>query len=289
VLPYAAGGINDLALRVAASELEARWKQAVIVEPRPGAAGRLAYEGVAKAAPDGYTLVNVVSSLTTMPYLLKDLGFDPQRDLVAVSNFIKYAPLIAISSPTPAQNLQEFVAYAKANPGKLNYATQGRGNYQHLLFEIFKAAYGIDVVPIHYSGSPQVIEAQQRNDVQLFSTTESLYQQAKGRIRLIATTNDTRLKEHPELPTLRETGRFEFVPYSWVGLAAPAGTPRDVLEKIAADLVAVTRNPEVTAKILKITSATGVVAGTPDEFSRLLRDEFRNWGIWIKRLGIEAQ
>jgi tripartite-type tricarboxylate transporter receptor subunit TctC len=289
LLPYAAGGTNDLALRIIASDLEARWKQPVLIEARPGAAGRIAYEATARAAPDGYTLANAVSSLTSLPALYKDLTFSPERDLVGVTVFLKYAPHIGISAALPATNIAEFVAYARANPGKLNYATQGRGNSQHVTFEVFNAAFGTRIQPVFYQGTQQVVDATIRNDVQLFTITDAQLPQVGDKVRLIATTNDTRLPDRPNLPTLKESGPFQFVPVVWIGLVAPGGTPRDIVEKIATDVAAVVRNPEIAAKILKTTGATATVQMPPAEFAQLLRSEYQTYGEWIKRLGIEAQ
>jgi tripartite-type tricarboxylate transporter receptor subunit TctC len=289
VLPYAAGGLNEIALRTIAADLEQRWKQPIVIEARPGAGGRVAYESVAHAPADGYTVVNVVSTLTTMPALYKDLTFDPQRDFAAVTMFLKYTPWVAIYADVPANNLQEFIAYAKSHPGKINYATQGRGNYQHLLFEIFNASLGLDTVAVHYSGTAPALNGELRGDVQLFSITDSLLPQMQGKARIIATTNDTRLASRPDIPALKETGRFNFVPYSWIGLAVPTGTPADAIDKIAADVGTAVRNPEIAAKILKATGANEIASLTPAEFGAMLKDEFRLWNDWIKRLGIEAQ
>jgi tripartite-type tricarboxylate transporter receptor subunit TctC len=289
ILPYSAGGVIDLAYRIVGKELESRWGQPLITEARPGAGGRVAFESAARAVPDGYTYVNVVSALTTMPYLYKDLTFSPQRDLVGVTGIMRFVTHIGITSAVPANNLDELVAYAKANPGKLNYATQGRGNYNHLVFEIFNAGFGIQTVGVHFPGTEPAVLAALRNDVQMFLVNDRDLARAQGKFRFIATLGDKRDPKHPEAPSLKETGRFEFLPLPWIAMAAPAGVPKNLIEKVSADFVSVLKRPEIAAEVLKTTLADSIMYMTPADVDELLRSEFKRWGELIPRMGIAAQ
>jgi tripartite-type tricarboxylate transporter receptor subunit TctC len=287
VLPYAPGGANDVAFRALGSELEAMWGQALIVESKPGAGGRLAYEHLAHAAPDGYTLANIVSSLTTLPYLFKDLGFDPRREIVGVGSVLKYENVLSISADLPATNLREFIAYAKANPGKLNYGAQGYGNIVHLTSEVVNRAFGIKTVGVIYKGSGEMMAAAIRGDIQIIVGSRFSVEASKGRMRIIAVGSDARVESLPDVPTLKEAG-IEFVPFSWIGIGAPGGTPRPIVNKIAADVATVFRKPEFVAKVLKATGAIVYVKG-PEDFGQLLQSEFKNWGELIGQLGLKPE
>jgi tripartite-type tricarboxylate transporter receptor subunit TctC len=289
VLPYAGGSLNDLAFRIVGENLEKRWGQPLVVEPMPAGGGRLAFESTARATPDGYTIANIVSALTTMPYLQKDLGFDPQKDIVGITAILRYSPFIAISTSLPAKNLEEFVAYAKANPGKINYGTQGQGNFTHLMFEIFNASLGINTVAVHYKGTQAAHQSVLAGDTQLTGITKGLLAGMEGKVRLIATTDDVRSPDFPDVPTLKETGRFEFVPYSWIGVGAPAKVPGPIVEQLSRDIQAAVSDPEVSAKLIKTTSANRVLKMSSAEFNQLLRSEFTRWGEVTKRLGLTAQ
>jgi tripartite-type tricarboxylate transporter receptor subunit TctC len=287
VLPYAAGAQNDITFRALGSELEAMWGQPFIVETKPGAGGRIAYEAVARAAPDGYTLGNIVSSLTTLPYLLKDLGFDPRRDIVGVGTVLRYDLTLTVSTDLPVTNLREFIAYAKANPGKINYGAQGAGNIVHLMAEVVNKSFGIKTTGVIYKGTAELMTAAMRGDIQMVITNRSAAEDTKGKLRIIAVGYDERDKTLPNIPTLKESG-MDFVPFSWIGIGAPGATPRPVIDKIASDVGTVFRRPDFVAKVVKATGATPYVKG-PDEFGQLLRTEFKVWGELIEQLGIKPQ
>lgn len=290
VLPYTAGSLNDNLLRMVTNELAPRWKQQVIVEGRPGAAGRVAYETVAKATPDGHTLVMAVSSLTTLPYLFNDLNFDPRRDLVGVTMMFQHVSVVSIAPSIPAKTYEEFVAWSKANPGKVNYGTQGQGNVVHLTFELINNATGAGMTAIHYQGTAAVKLAAQRGDLQAVTDTFPLQMIDPQGVpfRPLAVMSDRRIPDQPALRTLKEAGKFEATPVSWNGLLAPAGTPKEVVEKLASDIRSVMLTPEMADRYKKAVGAI-IVADTPEEFAQKLQTEFRFWGDMIKRLNFSAQ
>jgi tripartite-type tricarboxylate transporter receptor subunit TctC len=290
ILPYAAGSINDNLLRMVLNELTPRWKQQYVVEGRPGAAGRVAYEAAAKSSPDGHTLVMAVSSLTTLPYLYKDLNFDPRKDLVGVTMMFQHAFTISIAPTIPARTYEEFISWAKANQGKVNYGTQGQGNVVHLTYELINNATGAGMTAIHYQGTAAVKLAAQRGELQAVTDTFPLQMidPSGTPFRPLAIVSDRRILDQPGLRTLKEAGQFEATPVSWNGLFAPSGTPKDVVEKIASDIRSVMLTPEMADKYKKSYGAI-IIADTPDEFAHKLQIEFRFWGDMIKRLNFSAQ
>jgi tripartite-type tricarboxylate transporter receptor subunit TctC len=275
--PYAAGSINDNLLRMVLNELTPRWKQQYVVEGRPGAAGRVAYEAAAKSSPDGHTLVMAVSSLTTLPYLYKDLNFDPRKDLVGVTMMFQHAFTISIAPTIPARTYEEFISWAKANQGKVNYGTQGQGNVVHLTYELINNATGAGMTAIHYQGTAVT----DTFPLQMIDPSGTPF-------RPLAIVSDRRILDQPGLRTLKEAGQFEATPVSWNGLFAPSGTPKDVVEKIASDIRSVMLTPEMADKYKKSYGAI-IIADTPDEFAHKLQIEFRFWGDMIKRLNFSAQ
>lgn len=290
VMPYTAGGSNDVVVRILATALSERWKQPVIMENRPGAGGQTAYEAVARSASDGYTVGTVVSALTTLPYVTKNLRIDPRRDLVGISNLFNNVVVLAVNPSVPANTIKEFVAWTKANPGKVNYGSPGRGTYPQLIFEMVKVLGGANMTEIPFPGTVQVIQALLRNDVQIFlyGIGQTMPYQQSGAMRIIVTVDEKRAPELPNVQALKETGWFDIVPTAWVGWVAPAGTPKDVIDKISADVKVVMNIPEVAEKIKK-TSGANIIASTPQEFDRLLGAEFKFWGEMTKRLGIEPE
>lgn len=290
ILPGPAGSPTDSGARVLATGLTSRWSQPVIVENRPGAGGQLAYEAVARATPDGYTLVVTASALTTFPYITANLKFNPERDFVPISQLIRNVAVLAINPTIPAKNLSEFLEWTKANKGKVNYGSPGRGTIVQMTIELINAQAGTDMTEVPFAGVPQYTQAFLRGDVQLIYTT---YTQAaplheSGKAKIIAVVGDERLPELPGVPSLKESGYFNYVPTSWNGLSAPAGTPKEIVDKIAADTIAVLKLPDSAAQIRKATGAQ-IVASTPEQHRQMIQAEFKLWGDMAKRLGLQPQ
>lgn len=290
ILPYASGGKNDVLTRLVGEQLQAQWGERLITESRPGANGRLAYETVARSAPDGYTLVSAVSSLATLPYLYKKLEFDPRRELIPVTQMFQNQSSVVIDPSIPARTVREFVAWVKANPDKPTYfGTQGQGNVVHMVFEMLNRAGGVKMSAIHYKGTADVNVALQRGDVQAsLDSLPPISRTPQGTpFRVLAVLTDQRVPEFPDVPTLMESGLFENAPTSWVGLMAPAGTPKGVVDKIARDMRTAMRNASVAEKF-KAAGAV-VVASSPEEFGQKLQSEYRLYADLVKLVGIEAQ
>jgi len=289
VLPYAPGGPNDILTRMVTDELAKAWKQQIIIEGKPGANGRIAFESVARSAPDGYTLASTVSSLATLPHLYKQLDFDPRKDLVPVTQMFAHVTFVTVPPTHPSRNLREFIDWVKANPGKVNFGTQGRGNIVHMIFELINKAGGVSMTAIHYKGTADVILAGHRGDLQVMTDTTPFKKDPQGvSWRPLAVVSDRRSPDQPNVPTMMETGLFDYIPTSWVGLTAPAGTPKAVIDRIAGDVRVIMQRPEIAERYRSTVGAI-VVASTPEEFGKKLQDEFRVYGQLVKMVGIEPQ
>ena len=290
VLPQPAGSPTDAVGRILSQALAERWKQPVIVDNKPGAGGRVAYESVAHAAPDGHTLVGTASALTTFPYLFKDLGFNPEKDFTPITQLISNVAVLVIPSNVPAKTLPEFLNWAKANKGKVNYGSPGHGTGVNMTIEVFNMATGAGLLEIPFPGVPQYLQAFLRGDVQLIvlPLSQATPYVNDDKMRVVASIGDKRFPELPNVPSLKETGWFDYVPVSWQGLSAPSGTPKDVIDKIATDVIGVLRTPAAVEQIKKATGAV-VVGSTPEEHAAMVRAEFKLWGEMAARLGMKPQ
>ena len=279
VVPYGAGGGIDVISRLVGERLSQRLGQPVLIDNRPGGGTLLAAEQVAKSAPDGYTLmVTTDSTMTINPHLYAKLPYDPVKDFAPITQLVFLNQLLLQNPAVPADNLKELIAYAKANPGKLNYGSYGSGSQPHLAMEMLKSQAGLDIVHVPYKGLTQTVPATIAGDVQLtFSgAASSLAFIKSGRLKALAVGGKTRLALLPEVPTFTESGFPDVPANAWFGLFAPAATPRDIVMKLHAEVVRILRDPEFVQKEL---TAKGyeLIASTPEEFTAFLAgDSARN-------------
>ena len=282
VVPNPPGGLVDTSARLVAEPLARVIGQPVVVENRPGASGNLAYLTVARSAKDGYTLLVSYSGYhIANPILMDKLPWDP-KDLTPVGMITVATNVIAVHPSVPANNLREFIAYAKANPDKLNYASQGNGSVSHIGTEIFKLQTGAHMTHVPYKGSGQAIADVLAGQVQVFITTPpSVMQHVQaGKLRALAVTGSSRHPGMPQVPTVKEAGLSNFELESWVALYAPAGTPAAVLQKLSAEVKRAMELPE--------TRQRAEVAGIevrflpPAETTRVLERETADWTKAIK-------
>jgi len=277
VVGYGAGGGTDIMARLLAKKLTEKWNQSVVVENKPGADGTLAYDLVAKAKPDGYTLAFISSDYTVGPHLYK-LSYDAMKDLIPIGLAASTPDILLISNAVPVNSMQELVAYAKANPGKLNFGSAGPGSVPFLLMEQLNQATGMKMVHVPFNGTGPAMTALYSNTVDLlFSAVSSAIPAMKsGKARAIAITSKDRFPSLPDMPTVAEAANvpdYEGGPY--FGLMAPAGTPPDIVQKLFADMVAALKTDEAQKTMGDLGFV--LVGASPAEFrKRLEHDVARN-------------
>ena len=288
IVPFPAGGATDVVARLLAQKLSEVWAQAVVVENRTGAGGNIGAEAAAHSPPDGYTLFMTSGSIVTAnPHMYKSLPYDPAKDLVAITNVATGPQVIAVGATQPARDLREFIAYAKANPGKVNLGSAGIGTQTHLAAENFAYAAGIDLTHVPYKGEGPAMTDLMGGQIQVVTpnlgAAIGLVQQ--GKIRALAVTSPQRNPQLPDVPTVAETiPGFENA--GWFGLMAPTGTPRDVIERVQKDSAKILLSDDFRAKL----ALQGMVpvANTPAEFAAAIRDESTRWAKVIRERNLSA-
>jgi tripartite-type tricarboxylate transporter receptor subunit TctC len=289
VVPFAPGGGNDALARLISQKLAAGLGQPVIVDNRPGAGGVTGTEHVARAAPDGYTLLlGFVGPLTMSPGMQK-VGYDPLTAFEPISLVAQGYQVLAVNPAVPAKSVQELVSLAKSKPGVLNYASGRQGTPLHLVPELFKQAAGVDIVHVPYKGSGPAATAVLAGDAQLMfgSMVATVPQASGGKLRALAVTSPRRVPALPEVPTLVETGFPGVEASSWYGVLAPAGTPRAVVAKLNAEIV----KAVASADFRDTLAAQGqeAMSSTPDEFRAFIRAELDKWTRVVRTAGIKLE
>jgi tripartite-type tricarboxylate transporter receptor subunit TctC len=290
VVPYAAGGNLDVSARIVAQALGDATGQAFYVDNRPGANGNVGLELVARAVPDGYTLAMVsAATMTVNPHLYRTMGFDPLKDLAPVTR-VASGPLVLDVNPSlDVHSVQELVAYAKAHPGKLNFATGGSGTMGHLSSELLLRRAGIDMVHVPYKGNSFALQALLASEVQVmfdtFSTSMPLVKD--GKLRALATTGTARAAQFPDLPTIAESGVKDFSADAWSGLVAPAGTPPEIVRYLQQEVARALARPEVRQKITALGNEP--VGNSPEAFGAELKAESAKWGEVVKGAAIKVE
>ena len=291
VVPYPAGGGIDVLSRLLGARLAQRFNQTVVIDNKPGAGTIVAAESVARATPDGYTLmVTTDATISINPHLYAKLPYDPVKDFAPITQLVFLNQLLVAHAALPVSNLKALVAYAKAQPGKLNYASYGIGSQPHLAMEIFKNQSGTDIVHVPYKGIPQAVPAAIAGEVQLtFSGAASTQAHIKaGRLKALAIGGNARLPLMPEVPTFAEQGFADVPANAWFGLFAPAGTPRDVIAALHAEVTRILKEPEFLQKEI-IAKGYELVAGTPEEFAVFLAADTRRNAQAVKISGARAE
>lgn len=289
IVPLGAGGATDVVARVVAAKLSQRLGQPVVVENRPGAEGVIGVNAGAKADPDGYTLV--LGSSTTLAanyHLRKSLPFHPVNDLAPVSMALKdFYNVLVINPNVPAQNLKEFIAYAKANPGKINYGTATVGS--KICMEMFRTMAGIDLNMISYKSSSQALNDLMGGQIQIVCepVATSVPNIKAEKIRSIGVTSLTRVQQAPDLPTVAELGLPGFDYSAWVGIFAPAKTPQAIIDRLSKEIEIVLKDPETDAKIRSIGAAPMI--GDSKQLANLLNQEIAKAGKVVKDAGIQPE
>ena len=289
VVPFGAGGPADVYSRVLAQHLSDALKQPFVVENRPGAGSIVGTDAVAKSAPDGYTLLAMSNTHTTNESLTANKPFQLMRDFVPVAG-INYSDLVMVVHPSvPAKDLKEFIAYAKANPGKLNYASSGAATPYHMAGELFKAMSGTDMVHVPHKASGEMRNSVIGGHVQMaFDAITTMASNVKaGQVRALGTSAAKRSSVLPEVPTVAEAGVPGYESTIWLGIMAPAGTPKAIVDKLNAEIVKAVNRPDVKEAWDKQGAVPLVM--TPAEFDAYLRKDIEKWAQVVKTAGLKAE
>ena len=289
VVPYVPGGPVDVTARIMAERMEAHLGQRVLVENKAGGNATIGTEFVARAAPDGYTLLMAAPAHTANPSLIKSITFDTAKDFAPIAMVMDQPMLIAVHASVPANNVKELVALVKANPSKFNYGTSGAGGPQHLMGELFKAATGTQIMHVPYKGAAPAAAALLAGDTQVaFSTPTNILPHVKsGKLRALASSTARRSPFSPELPTLAESGVAGFEYSSWTGLLAPAATPRDVVQKINDAVMKALAEKETRDKMFQ--NGIQPVGSSPEEFARFIALDLARSAKIIRESGIQPE
>jgi tripartite-type tricarboxylate transporter receptor subunit TctC len=289
IVPFPPGSSPDLVARMLTDKLAQALGQPVIVENKPGAGGNLGTGLVAKAEPDGYTLgLSIPGPLAVNTVLYKKMEYDPFTELAPITLVALSPNVLIVNLSLGVNSVKEFIAYAKARPGQLNYGSVGNGSASHLTMELLKMQAGIEIVHVPYPGSPQVNTAILANQIQagfvVPGTAMPLVQ--SGRVKALAVTSSAKSPVLPELPTVAEAGYPGFESGAWIGMVAPAKTPQPVIDRLSRELVAIIQSPDVREKMLRIYFQA--IGTTPGGLSSLMRSERDRWAKVIKQTGATA-
>jgi tripartite-type tricarboxylate transporter receptor subunit TctC len=287
IVPFGPAGASDITARLIGQWLSERLGQQFVIENRPGAGGNIGTEAVVRAAPDGYTLLYVTTPNAVNATLYDKLNFNFIRDIAPVAPIVRFPYIMVVNPSVPAKTLPEFIAYAKANPGKINMASVGIGSTPHINGELFKVMTGTNMVHVPYRGAAAVMTDLLSGQVQLYfgTTASSLEYVRTGKLRALAVTIERRLDALPDIPTVGD-----FVPgyeaTNWYGIGAPRNTPVEVIEKLNKETNAGLADPKIKARIADLGGS--VLTGSPADFGRLIADETEKWGKVVKFVGIKA-
>jgi tripartite-type tricarboxylate transporter receptor subunit TctC len=286
IVPHAPGGVTDVVTRIMAQPLSEALGQTVVVENRPGASGLVGTEVAAKAAPDGYTLLQFVDTNTIFPSVQKQIAHDPAGSFSPVTLLVRGSHVIIAHPSVPANTLQELVAYAKSRPGEVAFASPGVGSPQHLAAEILQSSTGIKLIHVPFKGGGQAIGDVVGGHVPLglLGMAPTLPFVRDGKLKVIAVTGATRSPLLPNSPTVAESGVPGFQTIQWQGLVVPAGTPAAIIERLHAETVKVMQMPAVLERLKSV--GMEVATNTPDQFRAMIAEELKRWPAVVAKAGI---
>jgi tripartite-type tricarboxylate transporter receptor subunit TctC len=288
IVPYVAGGGTDSVARAVSQGLQELWGQPVVVENKSGAGTAVGSEYAAKSPADGYTLLfSDSSALVINPHVYSKLRYDPIKDFEPIALAVRLAPVLAISNDMKAKSVGEFIAYAKAHPGEVTYASPGTGTYTHIAMEYFKHMAGIEMLHVPYKGSSPAMTDLIAGRIASYMVTYSVFDQYEkdGRLKILAAATDMRLPNRSDLPTIGETVKDYSIDV-WFGFAAPAGTPAAILDKIHADVTKIVNDPGFVEKFIR---PQAFIAGNLSraDFAAQVKSDFVKWGELVKVAGVK--
>ena len=290
IVPSPPGGGTDTQARILAPKLSESLGQPIVIENRGGASGSIGAQTVAKAAPDGYTLLAMISSHVINPSVLKNVPYDFDRDFAMISRTVAAAGVLVGDPSLPVKNLQELLGYLKANPGKVSYGSAGPGSLSHLVTEQFEQATGVKLLHVPYRGTQPALNGVLSGEVQLMlpDLTIALGQIQAGSVRAFGVTSAQRSVAAPDVPTMDEAGLPGFNAVQWFGLAAPAGTPEPIIRKLFDATVKALNDPVVKARYAKL-AMTPDPSGSPKDYAKFVHEEGMRWAKVVKEAHIEPQ
>ena len=289
ICPFPPGGAVDIASRAIANEMSKTLGQQVVVENKPGAGGNIGGAEAARSAPDGYTIFMTTSGINAInPALYSKMPFDPNKDLVPVSALVSLNNVLVLHPSVTAKSVAEIIAMAKAQPGKMTYASSGSGTSIHMSGEMFKHLTQVDILHIPYKGSsPALTDLLGGQVMMMFDNVPSALPHIKsGKLRALATTGAKRDATLPDLPTVAEAGVVGYESGVWFGLSIPAGTPREIIAKLNAEAVKGTRSPDFVTRMTAL--GYNIIGSTPEQMSDMLKKEVSTWGPIVKASGAKA-
>lgn len=287
VIGYTPGGTTDVVARIIGQKLTELWGQSVIVDSRPGAAGNIGAENIAKSPADGYSMLLGQNALAVSPAMYTKMAYDVQRDLATVTSASITPHVILLHPSLPARNVKELIALGKKRPNELLMASTGHGNSDHMVAELFNTMAGLKMVHIPYKGGALALKDLVGGQVVVyFAGLASSVQMIKaGRVNAIAVTSKTRAKAVPEVPTVAESGLPAYEAVLWQGYFVPAGTPRDIINKLSTDINRVLAMPDTIERLAA--AGTDPFPGSPDQFAAFLKVEIDKWGKVVKSIGLK--
>jgi len=289
VVAFPPGGSTDISARLLATKLSDKWGQPVVVENRPGAGANIGTAYVAKAPPDGHTILLATTALSISPSVFSQPGYDALRDLAPVMMVSTIPNVLVVHPDVPAKTIGEFIAYLRANPGKLNFAAPGASSGQRMTFELIKQVTGTQITMVAYAGGAPALQAVLAGQVQamIVNVVEATGYVKAGKLRALAVTTAKRAPMLPEVPTLAETVAPRIDTFVWQALFAPAGTPGSVIQQIQRDTAAALALPDVREKLAGM--GMEIVPGTPDSLAKFLRDDIDTWRRVSQAAGIKPE
>src|SRR5215210_7034008 len=288
IVPFAVGGSSDIVSRIIGQELTTALGKPVVIDNRTGAGGVIGWNALAKAAPDGYTLVAVDLSFAIAASLIPNLPFDPKKNFALITTAISVAHVMVVHPSVKAATVQELIALAKASPGKMFYGSGGNGTNTHLGGELFKSLAGVDLVHVPYKGAGAVLQDLLGGQVQMLvsSITTTLPHIKAGKLRALVVTSEERAAVLPDVPNAREAGLPKMVMLFWVAFAAPGGTPQAVVGRLNKEIVSALALPDTKKRLADL--GLDAVGNTPVQAAKLLDDETQRWSVVIKAANIKA-
>jgi len=288
IVPFTPGGGIDTIGRVVGAKLSEMWGQQVVVENKPGAGGNIASEMVARSEPDGHTLYISAAGLAVNQFLFPSISYDPVNDFAPVSLLCFFPNLLVVPPSSPFKSAADIVAFAKANPGKLNFGSPGHGSSPHMSGELFKSMAKVDITHVPYRGAaPALADLMAGRVDMMFAVMGSGLPLAQsGQLRALAVTTDKRMASAPDVPTIAETGVPGYDSSSWFAFFLPAKTPAAIVKKVSADTATVLKDPAVAARLAQLGMV--IVGSTPEEMGAYLKADIAKWGPVIKAAGIKV-